>query len=136
MEGDFSITPVHQGERRVFARCSAGTRLERRLLSVRSVFCRFGSDKSPAPRLRPDVHEYPRATSFWNPIAGETTGSSEMARACQSGHLMSIPGDPNMLVIDVEGFEPAVVAGAKRLLADPKLEIIIVETLGLASTTV
>jgi FkbM family methyltransferase len=40
---------------------------------------------------------------------------------------------PNMLVIDVEGFEPAVIAGARRLLADPKLEIIIAETLGLAS---
>ncbi len=38
-----------------------------------------------------------------------------------------------MLVIDVEGFEPAVIAGAKRLLADLKLEIVIVETLGLAS---
>ncbi|MGM4891463.1 FkbM family methyltransferase [Tardiphaga sp. 839_C3_N1_4] len=43
------------------------------------------------------------------------------------------PETPNMLVIDVEGFEPAVIAGAKRILADPKLEIIIVETLGLAS---
>jgi len=34
---------------------------------------------------------------------------------------------------DVEEFEPAVIAGAKRLLADPKLEIIIAETLGLAA---
>lgn len=40
---------------------------------------------------------------------------------------------PDMLVLDVEGFEPAVVKGAARLLADPKLKIVIVETLGLAA---
>lgn len=40
---------------------------------------------------------------------------------------------PDMLVLDVEGFEPAVVKGATRLLADPKLKVVIVETLGLAS---
>ncbi len=39
---------------------------------------------------------------------------------------------PDMLVLDVEGFEPAVVKGATRLLSDPKLKIVIAETLGLA----
>ncbi len=40
---------------------------------------------------------------------------------------------PDMLVLDVEGFEPAVVKGARRVLADPRLKIVIVETLGLAA---
>lgn len=40
---------------------------------------------------------------------------------------------PEMLVLDVEGFEPAVISGASRLLADPKLKVCIIETLGLAA---
>ena len=39
---------------------------------------------------------------------------------------------PSMLVLDVEGFEPAVVQGAMRILADPQLKVVIVETLGLS----
>jgi FkbM family methyltransferase len=39
---------------------------------------------------------------------------------------------PNMLFLDVEGFEPAVVKGAMRLLNDPQLKVVIVETLGLS----
>lgn len=40
---------------------------------------------------------------------------------------------PSMLVLDVEGFEPAVVKGASRLLSDPQLNVVIIETLGLAA---
>lgn len=40
---------------------------------------------------------------------------------------------PDMLVLDVEGFEPAVIKGASRLLADPRLKVVIVETIGLAA---
>lgn len=40
---------------------------------------------------------------------------------------------PRMLVLDVEGFEPAVVKGAGRLLAEPQLQVVIIETLGLAA---
>ena len=40
---------------------------------------------------------------------------------------------PDMLVLDVEGFEPAVIKGAARLLIDPRLKIVIIETLGLAA---
>jgi FkbM family methyltransferase len=39
---------------------------------------------------------------------------------------------PDMLVLDVEGFEPAVIKGASRLLADQRLKIIIAETMGFA----
>ena len=38
-----------------------------------------------------------------------------------------------MLVVDVEGFEPAVVEGAARLLADPTLKIVILEPVGLSA---
>lgn len=40
---------------------------------------------------------------------------------------------PAMLVLDVEGFEPAVVRGAQRLLSSPELKVVIIETLGLAA---
>ena len=40
---------------------------------------------------------------------------------------------PDMLVLDVEGFEPTVIKGASRLLADQKLKVVVVETLGLAA---
>jgi FkbM family methyltransferase len=40
---------------------------------------------------------------------------------------------PRMLVLDVEGFEPAVVKGASRLLSEPRLQIVIIETLGMAA---
>jgi FkbM family methyltransferase len=40
---------------------------------------------------------------------------------------------PNMLFLDVEGFEPAVIKGAARVLADSQLKIVIIETLGLAA---
>ncbi len=40
---------------------------------------------------------------------------------------------PAMLVLDVEGFEPAVVQGAQRLLSRPELKVVIIETLGLAA---
>ncbi len=38
-----------------------------------------------------------------------------------------------MLVLDVEGFEPAVVKGATRTLGDPRLKVVVAETLGLAA---
>jgi FkbM family methyltransferase len=40
---------------------------------------------------------------------------------------------PDVLFLDVEGFEPAVVKGASRILSDPKLKISVIETLGLAA---
>ena len=40
---------------------------------------------------------------------------------------------PTLMNIDVEGFEPNVIAGARRLLRDPDLKAVIVETNGLCS---
>ena len=37
---------------------------------------------------------------------------------------------PLLLKVDVEGFEPQVLAGAKNTLSDPRLKAIIIETLG------